>query len=431
MGETLADLLPDSESKSISLQGFENELLGLTQLLDKQNEIIAEVSIVFNQENIKFHQLKNRLQSTQQELAYKQKTVINHQESLVQLQDELAKAEDETVVLDQFVEDQNVLLEEGLVARKDLARDLDEVEKAYFKLRGEVDEKGKTIRELQRKQQNTADVFQHMQQAITDTRIKLVSVVERLSAEFNMNPEELAEAPAEKMDISNEELSQQVSTIKQKLENVGPVNPMAAEAYQEIETRHHFILTQKNDLVDAKQQLLETIAEIDTVAKAKYLLAFDKIKENFMLVFRSLFTEEDTCDLIIADPLNPLESKIEIMARPKGKRPLTINQLSGGEKTLTAISLLFAIYLLKPAPFCIFDEVDAPLDDANIDKFNTIVKKFSQDSQFIVVTHNKRTMVSTDVIYGITMLEAGVSKVIPVDLRDLAPEPETSSALSA
>jgi len=123
--------------------------------------------------------------------------------------------------------------------------------------------------------------------------------------------------------------------------------------------------------------------------------------------------------LLIVDENNPLESSIEIMAKPKGKKPLTINQLSGGEKTLTATSLLFAIYLLKPAPFCIFDEVDAPLDDANIDKFNKIINKFSNSSQFIIVTHNKRTMINTDIIYGITMPEQGVSKLVPVDLRNL------------
>jgi len=132
-----------------------------------------------------------------------------------------------------------------------------------------------------------------------------------------------------------------------------------------------------------------------------------------------LFTEDDDCDLLIVDENNPLESSIEIMAKPKGKKPLTINQLSGGEKTLTATSLLFAIYLLKPAPFCIFDEVDAPLDDANIDKFNKIINKFSNTSQFIIVTHNKRTMINTDIIYGITMPEQGVSKLVPVDLRNL------------
>ena len=133
-----------------------------------------------------------------------------------------------------------------------------------------------------------------------------------------------------------------------------------------------------------------------------------------------MFTEKDDCDLKLSDPDNPLESTIEIMAKPKGKKPQTINQLSGGEKTLTATSLLFAIYLLKPAPFCIFDEVDAPLDDANIDKFNQIINEFSKDSQFIIVTHNKRTMTSTDIIYGITMAEQGISKVVPVNLRELA-----------
>jgi chromosome segregation protein len=172
-------------------------------------------------------------------------------------------------------------------------------------------------------------------------------------------------------------------------------------------------------LVEAKTSLMQTIDEIDAVAKETFLSAFAQIKENFIKVFRSLFTEEDDCDLKLVDPSNPLESPIEIMAKPKGKRPLTINQLSGGEKTLTATSLLFSIYLLKPAPFCIFDEVDAPLDDANIDKFNQIIKKFSGESQFIIVTHNKRTMASTDVIYGVTMIEQGVSRAIPVDLREL------------
>ena len=121
----------------------------------------------------------------------------------------------------------------------------------------------------------------------------------------------------------------------------------------------------------------------------------------------------------IAESLPKRKFAPAAMAKPKGKKPLTINQLSGGEKTLTATSLLFAIYLLKPAPFCIFDEVDAPLDDANIDKFNKIINKFSNTSQFIIVTHNKRTMINTDIIYGITMPEQGVSKLVPVDLRNL------------
>jgi chromosome segregation protein len=194
---------------------------------------------------------------------------------------------------------------------------------------------------------------------------------------------------------------------------------MAMEAFNEIKERYDFIIKEKEDLAKAKTSLLTTIGEIDEVAKVTFLEAFNNIKANFVKVFRSLFTEEDDCDLRLTDPDNPLESSIDIIAKPKGKRPLSINQLSGGEKTLTATSLLFSIYLLKPAPFCIFDEVDAPLDDANIDKFNNIIQTFSKDSQFIIVTHNKRSMASTDIIYGITMIEPGVSRVVPVDLRDL------------
>ena len=147
---------------------------------------------------------------------------------------------------------------------------------------------------------------------------------------------------------------------------------------------------------------------------------------NFKELFAALFDEGDTCDLILESPDNPIDSKIEITAQPKGKRPLSIKQLSGGEKTLTATSLLFAIYLLKPAPFCIFDEVDAPLDDANIDKFNKIIRKFSERVQFIIVTHNKRTMAHTDRMYGVTIIEQGVSRLIPIDLKDLAINDETA-----
>jgi len=194
----------------------------------------------------------------------------------------------------------------------------------------------------------------------------------------------------------------------------------AIEAYTEIKQRNDFIITQKEDLLKAKESLFNTIAEIEGVASQTFMEAFNKIKEHFIRVFQSLFVQGDECDLRLVDPNNPLESDIDIIAKPKGKRPLTINQLSGGEKTLTATALLFSMYLLKPAPFCIFDEVDAPLDDANIDKFNNIIRDFSKDSQFVIVTHNKRTMSSTDVIYGITMVEKGISRVVPVDLRELA-----------
>ncbi|MBF9253820.1 chromosome segregation protein SMC [Pontibacter sp. 172403-2] len=421
--EQSREVSPQAEADQQELLRLEEELAVYTSQLNRQQEQIAVISGMYNQENIKFHHLKNRFASLQQEISYKQKTVETNQERIEGFRQELSKSEEEITQADNFIADNEAVVETMVEARQAYGYELEDMEKLYFSLRGELDEKDKTIRELQRKRQNADELLMRMQQAKNDTQLKLVAIKERLAAEFNISDEDFASPlPEEELliPLSDEELSRHIAEVKAVLDKMGPVNAMAAEAYAEIEARDKFITEQRNDLVNAKNILIDTINEIDTVAKEKFMDAFNQIKQNFILVFRSLFTEEDNCDLVISDPANPLESKIEIMAQPKGKRPLTINQLSGGEKTLTAISLLFSIYLLKPAPFCIFDEVDAPLDDANIDKFNTIIRKFSADSQFIVVTHNKRTMASTDVMYGITMIEAGISRVIPVDLRQIA-----------
>ena len=413
------EMRPEAEAGKEELELLEENIGNLTDQINKQNEVIGNLNAVFNQENITYHQLKNRLSSLQQEIIYKQKNLENSTVRIQQQQEELERAQIEIENSEAFVEENSDALV-GLMSERDTAtKQQEEVEKQYFTLRGEIDLKEKQLREMQRNQQLGNDLMMQMQNTINETKLKLVAVLERLSAEFNLTPEDLQNS-VEPLEIETEELSKNIQTVKQQLDNIGPVNPMAAEAYLEIEERNTFIRTQRQDLLNAKEILVKTIEEIDTVAKDKFMDSFLQIKENFNRVFRSLFSEDDSCDLILVDPSNPTESKIEIMARPKGKRPLTINQLSGGEKTLTAISLLFAIYLLKPAPFCIFDEVDAPLDDANIDKFNNIIRKFSDSSQFIVVTHNKRTMASTDVMYGVTMKEPGVSSLIPVDLRQLA-----------
>ncbi|MBC5773475.1 chromosome segregation protein SMC [Pontibacter sp. KCTC 32443] len=414
------EMSPVAESDQQELKRLEEELAVYTSQLNRQQEQIAVINGMYNQENIQFHQLKNRFASLQQEISYKQKTVETNQERIENLKQEMAKAEEETTIANSFIEENEAIVEQMTEARREFGYELEAIEKKYFSLRGELDEKDKTIRELQRKRQNADELLMRMQQALNDTKIKLVSVQERLAVEFNIETEDLNLPADESIELVTEDLGKYISELRNAIDKMGPVNAMAAEAYVEIEERNKFITEQRNDLVNAKNTLIDTINEIDTVAKEKFLESFNEIKSNFIRVFRSLFTDEDNCDLVITDPSNPLESKIEIMAQPKGKRPLTINQLSGGEKTLTAISLLFAIYLLKPAPFCIFDEVDAPLDDANIDKFNNIIRTFSNDSQFIVVTHNKRTMASTDVMYGITMIEAGISRVIPVDLRQIA-----------
>ncbi|HPK10017.1 MAG TPA: AAA family ATPase, partial [Saprospiraceae bacterium] len=265
-------------------------------------------------------------------------------------------------------------------------------------------------------------LIQNLKDQHTDIKFKISGLSERLRIEFNININEVINQEPENSEsevIDKVMADEELSRLKHKIQNFGEVNPMAVQTYNEMKERHDLINTQRADILEAQKSLESTIKEIETTATEQFLDAFNKIRHHFIDVFRSLFTEDDTCDLILLDEDNPLESDIEIIAKPKGKRPKSLSQLSGGEKTLTATALLFALYLLKPAPFCIFDEVDAPLDDANIRKFNKIIQKFSKDSQFIIVTHNKSTMAEVDILYGVYMQELGISEVTPVDFRSL------------
>lgn len=414
---------PRAEQESKELIATEEKLAQLEDALQGHNQLLSEKSSAFNEQNIFFHQQENRVRSIDQEIEYKEDTYNNSKARIEKNQEELQRNEEEIKQLIEKTESNDDELI-GMYDEKEIIEaGLNEAEKDYYAARGEIDEIDKSEREIQRNRENIDSILLELQNELNNTKLELSSVKERLSVEFDINLDDIMEHSGQEAveeEQDTEALQTKVARVKDKLERMGPINPMAMEAYQEIKERNDFITSQKEDLLKAKESLITTITEIDQVAKDTFLDAYEKIKENFVKVFRSLFTNEDDCDLKLTDPDNPLESSIEIMAKPKGKRPLTINQLSGGEKTLTATSLLFSIYLLKPAPFCIFDEVDAPLDDANIDKFNNIIKTFSKGSQFIIVTHNKRTMASTDVIYGITMIEQGVSRVVPVDLRELA-----------
>jgi chromosome segregation protein len=178
------------------------------------------------------------------------------------------------------------------------------------------------------------------------------------------------------------------------------------------------LLTQINDLQKSREILNETIAEINKVAIQKFTTTFEQVKVNFKNLFKVLFGEEAEADLAL-DGDSALDSDVIITAKPPFKKPASIDSLSAGEKTLTAIALLFSIYLVKPSPFCILDEVDAPLDDSNIDKFINLIKRFSKDKQiqFILITHNKKTMEAADLLYGLTMEEEGVTKIVSVKLE--------------
>jgi chromosome segregation protein len=212
------------------------------------------------------------------------------------------------------------------------------------------------------------------------------------------------------------EVEQLVLELKDRIKRLGPVNLLAIEEYEEKSTRLAFLKTQYGDLTKARGELMEAISQINTTASKLFMETFDKVCVNFQKTFQVLFQGGECSLALIGD--DPLEAEIEIVARPRGKKPQSIAQLSSGERALTAIALLFAIYLVKPSPFCLLDEVDAPLDDANVDRFVAMLREFSQRTQFIVITHNKKTMEAADTLYGVTMASPGVSQVVSVRLSE-------------
>ncbi len=210
----------------------------------------------------------------------------------------------------------------------------------------------------------------------------------------------------------------EAEAVRAKLKSTGSVNELALEEYEVHSERLEEMTAQCADLEQAEATLQRTISEINATARERFTTTYEAIRSSFRSLFKELFGGEASADLLFDDKADPLEAPIEIVATPRGKRPIHIAQLSSGEKTLTAIALLFAIYLVKPSPFCFLDEVDAPLDDANIDRYMRLVRRFSLDTQFILVTHNKRTMEMADRLYGITMQERGVSRMVGVQFEE-------------
>ena len=271
--------------------------------------------------------------------------------------------------------------------------------------------------ELAQKNMSVQNLRERVQQKyhlnLDDIRSECITITfadEGAATVHVMTPEEMAAAGGA---TDWAAVTQQVEALQKRLDEIGPVNLVAIEEYEETEQRYQFLTKQSDDLVQAKVQLLEVINRINTQTQEMFKTTFEQIRQNFRVMFTEVFGG-GKADLILVDENDVLESGIDIVARPPGKQLQTISLLSGGEQTMTAVSLLFSIYQVKPSPFCVLDELDAPLDESNINRFIRVLQRFIDHSQFIIITHNKRTIGMADVLYGVTMEEHGVSKIVSV-----------------
>lgn len=399
------------------LQEIEKSSVGQNNQLEVFAQALSDATSSYNTRNIEVIKRQNLVENLQRDLDYDQKRLKDIKEDIRRGEIRIRDAHKEIEELRTRIADIGTQLQTLYTEKESEEGALNQAEQEYYASRKIITDGENEVKKLSRSMNQIQLKVQKLRDSLTDVKFNISSVAERIKIEFEININDLINEAAIEEAIDEEELSKKLEKLRIKLGNYGEVNPMAVEAYNEMQERHEDIIKQRNDILEAKEILEKTITEIESKATTQYLASFNQVRSNFIEVFRSLFSEEDDCDLVLLDATNPIDSDIDIIAKPKGKKPKSLSQLSGGEKTLTATALLFALYLLKPAPFCIFDEVDAPLDDANIAKFNKIIKKFSNESQFIIVTHNKATMAAVDVLYGVHMQEQGVSSVTPVDFR--------------
>lgn len=428
----LEDLQTQMDSTHLSVDSVRQELTALNENLSQYADQLQqaeqshasieaaynEVNTEYNNSNLNVTRQQSKISALKQELQFKTNQLAELRQQVQVNTKQLTETTANVSQLQGDLKDMEEGLYEMMRRRESEEQRLNETDQAYYNLRNQLSAKESELRQLTKEKEQVEHVLAAIKDKLNDLKLGVAGMKERLNVEFKINIEDILDE-ARSSEVAVEDLQEKADRMKKRLENLGEVNPTAIEAYEEMKKRYDFIVEQKDDLVNAKQSLLQTIAEVETTANQKFLETFNQVRENFQKVFKTLFTEDDQCDLILENPDNLAETGIDIIAKPKGKRPSSINQLSGGERTLTATALLFSIYLIKPAPFCILDEVDAPLDDANVGKFTNMIREFSENSQFIIVTHNKTTMSTVDVIYGVTMQEPGVSKLVSVDFRSL------------
>jgi chromosome segregation protein len=413
---------------------------------DELNELRVRVATERQQQETLARQrgpLTARVTELTELLAQREKDIADYEARISQLQSESSE-------MQSSIENWKLLLETGeqqvagiLAQRGELQDSVDALETALRASRRQLGELQETRSRLEVRSTQLEMRIEHVCEHITqryqialadfqpDTYSLLIALRERKSKEVeqgDMSTEPAVETPAPAIEDDREtipwgRIEELVAELGGKLDSMGPVNIDAIQEYDELEQRYTFLEQQNTDLINSKAELLEVISKINRTTRELFAETFEKIRVNFQEMFTELFGG-GKANLLLTDESDPLESGIEIIAKPPGKQLQSITLLSGGEKTMTAVALLFSIYMVKPSPFCVLDEMDAPLDESNINRFIKILDRFVDQSQFVVITHNKRTIARADTVFGVTMEEHGVSKIVGVKFQGHdAPEP--------
>ncbi|MDI6641095.1 MAG: AAA family ATPase [Elusimicrobiota bacterium] len=412
--EKIKDTLPEIEKEISQLE----ELLGSIKTeITKLSAKYTELQKVEREKSIELTEVTKNLSSGEERLNSYKREVDSQTKNLQLYKDQTAEAQKEIKALSEKISEQEKILTTESNRIDELHEKKTELEKKLKSLQADYEKLCKNVNEKQNKLQGLRTELNNLQQKIHNVGIEQKGKeVEKRTLEKQLSESGIEYLDAKETYLNIEIDREQMTRLKRRIESLGAVNLAAQEQYTDLEKRYNFLLEQQQDLLKAEEDLREAIRKINTSIRENFRMVFEQVRENFKTVFSELF-EGGEADLILTDEENLLESGIEVIAQPPGKKLQSITLLSGGEKALTAIALLFAFFMVKPSPICVLDEVDASLDDANISRFINLIKSFSENSQFIIITHNKRTIESADVIYGVTMEEYGISKIVSLRLQ--------------
>ena len=418
--------LIDSQANEIDLEieKLKTALSDLNKLiLEKEKELRSlenEFNSIVNGQNerkLELERIRGEIKNTGDLIVRYENDKLQIQSGIDKRYTDISANESETNAIRKIIDNLNEELFSVNSERELLLKDENEIDTRLKSIKQEASKYERDLNDLRNRRQEISDGIHTLDIKLNEFSFKIETIVQHIKENYSV---ELVLKDYEDLDTYNYEgTNSEVQQLKEKLKSLGPVNLLAFSEFEEEKSRLDFLHSQRDDLIESEKDLIKTINEINETAQKLFLDTFQQIRQNFVKIFQTLFNPGDEADLILEENVDPLEAKIEIVAKPKGKRPTSIELLSGGEKTLTATALLFAIYLVKPSPFCILDEVDAPLDDANIDRFSKLLKEFSRNTQFIIVTHNKRTMEASETMYGVTMQEEGISKLVGVRFEEI------------
>jgi len=399
------------------------EKLKLTEALDQIHEKTGEheseledAENHFSRLQINQVELRSQEQQLESRIKHVRELLAEIESNSKKKSDEISDANTEITNIDNKTVQLENELKQAFDLRAGMTEKQTEIRDIHSTIQESLNQKETEIKTLRQAREETNTQLHDIELKIAEVESQIRSVMQKAGEKYEVELQNISvEIPDP--ELPETEWHNRMQELKERLRDFGAVNLLALEEYQTYKERQEFLNAQMKDLLEAKSTLSSTINKINQTARKLFLETIDKVRENFKKVFEELFTGGEA-DLRLLDEDDPLESPIEIIARPRGKRLLSIAQMSGGERALTAISLLFAIYLVKPSPFCILDEIDAPLDDANIHRFLKLVKGFSNQTQYIIITHNKITMEAAEILYGITMEQPGISKVVSVHFNE-------------